>query len=102
MGTQPPWSFLQKVASSTFASISYLLFFSAKILVQCIFDSYGVLGTQKTPSICFFRSLMFFHSEKLSWIGIRHDWNFRFRKFGLDGDSATVVLFAKRSVFHVC
>src|SRR5215510_3881629 len=59
MGTQPPWFFLQKEASSTFASISYVFFFPAKILEHCIFDSYGVFGTQKTPSICIFRSLMF-------------------------------------------
>src|SRR5262245_20630819 len=100
MGTQPPWLFLQKEASSTIASISFVFFFPAKIVLHCIFGSYGDFRAEKTPSICIFPSLIFFRSKKSSLTVIYPVWSFRFRKIGLHGDSANVVVFPKRSVFH--
>src|SRR5262245_28130849 len=60
MGTQPPWFFFQKVASSTMTSISFVFFLPAKIVLHGIFGSYGVFGTEKSPSKRIFPSLTFF------------------------------------------
>src|SRR5262245_28665115 len=71
MGTQPPWFFLQQQASYILSSISFVFFLPAKILLHGILGSYGVFGTEKSPSIRIFPSLMFFRSEISSWTVVR-------------------------------
>src|SRR5215510_8558906 len=102
MGTQPPWFFFQKEVSSTFVSISFVFFLPVEIILHSIFGTYGVFRPEKTHSICIFSSLKFFRFEKSSSIGELQIWHFWSRNIALHGDSATVVLFAKRSVFHIC
>src|SRR5215510_533448 len=58
------------------SSISLGLFFPAKILLHGIFGIYRVFGTEKTPSIRIFPSLMFFRSEISSWTGVRVSFAF--------------------------
>src|SRR5262245_2957166 len=71
MGTQPPWFFFQKETSSAMHSISFVLFFPAKILLHGIFGSNGVFGTEKSPYIRIFPSLTLFRSEISSSTGVR-------------------------------
>src|SRR5215510_11041085 len=71
MGTKPPWLFFQKEAPSILSSISFVFFLPAKIVLHSIFGSYGVFGTEKSPSIRILLSLMFFRSEISSWTVVR-------------------------------
>src|SRR5215510_8650935 len=70
MGTQPPWFFFQKEASSTMSSISFVFFFPAKIVLHGIFGSYGVFGIEKSSSIRIFPCLMIFCYEILFWTSV--------------------------------
>src|SRR5215510_217712 len=76
MGTQPPWFFFQKEASSTMSSISFLFFFPAKIVRHGIFGCYGVFGTEKSSSIRIFPSLMFFRYKISFWTSVRVSFGF--------------------------
>src|SRR5262245_62487318 len=53
------------------SAISFGLFFPAKILLHGIFGIYRVFGTEKSPSIRIFPSLIFFRSGISSWTGVR-------------------------------
>src|SRR5262245_63932089 len=77
-------------------NINRILFACYNCVAQ-YFGTYGVFGTEKTPSICIFPSLTFFCSKKSSWTGILAVWGFWFRRMTIHGDSATVVPFEKRS-----
>src|SRR5215510_16562806 len=102
MGTQPPWFIFEKEATFTFISISFVFFLPVKIIRHSIFGSYSVFCIEKDPFICIFPSLTSFYFEKSSWLGVWPVWLFWLRKIALYGDSATMVHFSKRSVFHVC
>src|SRR5262245_35103558 len=71
MGTQPPWFFFQKEASSTMSSITFVFFLPAKIILHDIFGSYGVFGTEKSPSTRIFPSLLFFRYKISIWTSVR-------------------------------
>src|SRR5262245_58842593 len=71
MGTQPPWFFFQKEASSTMSSISFVFFFPAKIVLHGIFGCYGVFCTEKYSSMRIFPSLMFFRYKISFWTIVR-------------------------------
>src|SRR5262245_60704356 len=76
MGTQPPWFFFQKEASSTMSSISFVFFFPSKIVLHGIFGCYGVFCTVKSSSIRIFPSLMFFRYKISFWTSLRVSLDF--------------------------
>src|SRR5262245_22504730 len=76
MGTQPPWFFFQKEASSTMSSISFVFFLPAKIVLHGIFGSYGVFCTEKSSSIRSFPSKMFLRYKISFWASVRVSLDF--------------------------
>src|SRR5262245_56956269 len=53
------------------SAISFGLFFLAKILLHGIFGIYSVFGTEKSPSIHMYTSLLFYSFEISSLTGVR-------------------------------